>query len=120
MKHFKKIFMFLLALTVLCGSPAVYVNAAENQTMSANFFVEQEASSGSAKVTFVFDYSDGNSAKLAAVWNNSSDSYDMPDPPTSSFVGEKCYASIVLVNKATGAKVTLRAWCDIYGDTDSY
>lgn len=37
-----------------------------------------------------------------------------------SAVMEANTASIVLVNKTTGAKVTLRAWCDIYGDTDEY
>lgn len=75
---------------------------------------------GDANVTFVFDYSDGNSAKLAAVWNNSNDKYNIPNPPTTSFSNDTCYASVVLVNKSTGAQVTLRAWCDIYGQTDWY
>lgn len=120
MKRIKKFFVALLALAMLCGSSVVYVSAAENQIMSTNFFVYQDASRGDASVTFTFDYSDGNSAKLAAVVNNSSDKYTMPNPPTSYFAADTCYASIVLVNKTTGAKVTLRAWCDIYGDTDEY
>ena len=120
MKRIKNVYAFLLALVILCSSPVVYVSAVENQTTSTNAFVEQEVSKGSASVTFVFDYSDGNSAQLATVWNNSSTSYDMPNPPTSYFSGDTCYASIVLVNKVTGATVTLRAWCDIYGQTDSY
>ena len=120
MKGLKKFIVCLLSLAVLCGSPTTYVSAAENEVMTTNSFVYQNAESGDAKVQFVFDYSDGNSAQLAAVWNLSGDKYDMPDSPTSSFSGDTCYASIVLVHKSTGAKVTLRAWCDIYGQTSSY
>lgn len=120
MKHLKNFFVFLLALVMLCSIPIVHVRAAENQTMSTNAFVDLEVEKGDAKVRFVFDYSDGNSVKLAAVWNQSSGSYDMAGPPTETFSGDTCYASIVLVNKTTGAKVTLRAKCDIYGELDSY
>lgn len=31
-------------------------------------------------------------------WEDSSDTYNMPDPSTSSFFGDTCYASIVLVH----------------------
>lgn len=120
MKCLKKFIVCLLSLAVLCGSQVAYVSAAENEVMATNAFVYQNAESGDAKVQFVFDYSDGNSAKLAAVWNLSSDTYEMSGPPTSSFSGDTCYASIVLEHKTTGAKVTLRAWCDIYGQTSSY
>lgn len=120
MKRLKKFIVCLLSLAVLCGSQVAYVSAAGNEIMTTNAFVYQDAESGDAKVQFVFDYSDGNNAKLAAVWNLSSGTYDMQNPPTSSFSGDTCYASIVLVHKTTGAKVTLRAWCDIYGQTSSY
>ncbi len=105
---------------MLCGSQVAYVSAAGNEIMTTNAIVDQEVEKGDAKVCFKFDYSDGYNAKLAAVWNLSSETYDMPDPPTSSFSGDTCYASIVLVHKVTGAKVTLGAWCDIYGQTDWY
>lgn len=120
MKGLKKFIVCLLSLAVLCGSQAVYVSAAENEVMTTNALVYQNSESGDAKVQFVFDYSDGNSAQLAAVWNLSSDTYDLSGPPTTSFAGDTCYASIVLVHKTTGVKVTLRAWCDIYGQTSSY
>ncbi len=120
MKYFKKFFAFLLALAVLCGSSMVHVSAAENQTESTNARADQNVVKGDANVTFIFDYSDGYTANLVAVWNHNTDKYDMPNPPTSSFSNDTCYASIVLVNKSTGVQVTLRAWCDIYGQTDWY
>lgn len=120
MKHLKKITVCLMLLAVLCNNRAVYVNAAENVIMTTNDVAVQIVQNGDAKVTFRFYYSDGNTANLFMVINNSSDKYSMPDPPTSSFSNDRCYATIVLVHLTTGEKVTLRAWCDIYGQTDWY
>ncbi len=79
-----------------------------------NILVEKDG----AKVRFYFDYSDGNSAKLAAAISENRD-YDI-DPPESSFIGDRCYASVVVTHISTGKKFTLRAWCDIYGDLGTY
>lgn len=120
MKRFKRFLVSLLAMALLCGTSVVYVSAAENQAKSARANIYQDAQSGDASVTFTFSYSDGNSVKLVGASNNSRDKYNMPNAATSSFSGDTCYATAVLVNKATGAKVTLKAWCDIYGESGSY
>lgn len=117
MKHLHKFLVFLLAFTVLCGNPIIYVNAAENQVEGTTAPAEQLVSIGDASVTFKFIYTDGSSAKLAMVINHNSGAYEMPNPPTSHFSGDTCYASIVLVRRSTGEEVTLSAWCDIYGQT---
>lgn len=117
MKRIRKLLVFMLALAVLSSSPIVYVSASENQVKGTTAPADQLVNIGTASVTFKFIYSDGSSAKLAMVINHNTSEYSMPNPPTSHFSGDTCYASIVLEHKITGEKVTLSAWCDIYGQT---
>lgn len=119
MKRLKKFIICLLSVVVLCGSQMTYVSAAETEVMSLNAFVCQDAKVGNVVVTFTFDYVDGTTAKLAMVVCHNSN-YDMPNPPTSYFANDRCYASVVVVNKTTNEQITLRAWCDIYGQTGEY
>lgn len=97
----------------------MYVNAAENAVEATSAIVTQDATKNGVTVTFRFNYSDGNSAELVSVFCRNSN-YDMPNPPDTYFAGDTCYASVTVVHKTTNAEVTLRAKCDIYGDTGTY
>ena len=122
MKQFKKILICLLSVALLCGSQLVSVNAAEavsagNETgLMPLKVVQQEATVNGVTVVFHFDYSDGNSAKLVAAICTTA-GYEMPNPPSSHFAGDTCYATATVVNSTTHVQVTLKAWCDIYGQT---
>lgn len=98
---------------------AASIPVSENEIMPLSV-VAQSATIGDATVTFNFDYSDGNSARLVAVFISKTSNYELTDPPSSYFAGDKCYASVVVKHKVTGELVTLKAWCDIYGDTAQY
>ena len=84
MKCFKKFFIFLLALAVLCGSSVVHISAAENQIMSTNAIAAQDVWVGNVHATFYFEYSDGNSAKLLHIMIYN-DNYFVAEPPTFYF-----------------------------------
>lgn len=116
MKHFKKFFVCLMAMVVLCSSQMAYVNAAETEVMPMSSDITQVATKGGVTVTFHFHYSDGRSATFTKITYDES-SYEKVSGPTSYFAGDTCYASVTLKNRITGATVTLNAWCDIYGDS---
>jgi hypothetical protein len=99
----------------------LHVCAEENGVMTASFDTHQDATWGDATVRFLFIYSDGNSATLVGAFLISGEeNYSLPYPPTSDFYGDTCYATIVVKNEITNISTTLRARCDIYGDTSVY
>lgn len=119
MKHFKKFFVCLMAMVVLCSSQMAYVNAAETEAMPMSSTITQYATKDGATVIFYFLYSDGNSASLVDVAYDLS-RYTKINGPTSYFAGDTCYASVTLLDRTTGATITLNAWCNIYGESGAY
>ncbi len=124
MKRLKNAIICLLSMVMLCSSQLMYASAAptpvsENEVMP-RFTTSQVATVGDATATFYFTYSDGNSADCYLVLLPKDSKYEFNGPPSTSFYGDKCYASVVLKHKQTGELVTLNAWCDIYGDTAQY
>lgn len=121
MQRLKRFIILLLSMVVLCSSQLMYANAAsayEDEIMPLSI-TTQDVTKGGVTVTFYFDYSDGNSVKLAAVTCNNTN-YSMPDKPTESLIGDKCYAEVVVIHNTTKVKTTFKAWCDIYGECAPY
>lgn len=118
MKRIKKFFICLMTLTMLCSSQLIYVSAAteaETEVMASEFPAQQEVTKNGITVTFYFTYSDGNSADCYLVLCDDSN-YSM-SLPNVSIASDRCYASVVMTHNTTGAQISFRAWCDIYGDT---
>jgi hypothetical protein len=121
MKTIKRFLVCFVALSLLCNNFMLHACAEEKGVKSASFIVEQEANWGGATVTFYFSYSDGNSATLAGAFlTGGGENYSLPYSPTSDFYGDTCYATVVVKNDNTNQTTTLRARCDIYGDTSVY
>lgn len=120
MKLIKKAIICLLSVTLLCGAQIGHVNAAEwvstehDEEIMPLKVIYHEVTIGGVTVRFYFDYSDGNSAKLVGAICTTG-GYEMPDPPSSHFSGDTCYATAVVVNSSTHVSTTFKAWCDIYG-----
>lgn len=120
MKHFKKIFVCLLSLTILFSSQLMYTNAAvvvENEVMSTTDSAIVYCSKDDVCFFFYFSYSDGNSASF--VRGSCHGTGCTISSMSSLFDNDTCYATII-VTTASGAQITFNAWCDIYGQTGSY
>lgn len=120
MKLLKKVIICMLSVVLLCGGQIVPVSAAEwesaeNESEIMPLKVDHhDVTINGVTVQFFFDYSDGSSAKLVGAFCITG-GYEMPNPPSSHFSGDTCYATAVVMNSSTHATITFKAWCDIYG-----
>ncbi len=129
MKNYKKIILCVLTTLLVGSSQIQHVAAATMQdgasVNSVSETVQRRASSavvniskGGTNVTITFNYSDGTSVDFAGVSYNSK-KYNIAITQ-NSFSGDSRRVQIVLTNKNDGSKITLGAWCNVYGETGTF
>ena len=122
MKALKKLIVCLMAVTLLCGSrPAAVCAAAEKEATDRSIDISVGVQYGKdVVVTFFFHYSDGNSAECTGYRATFSDKLYKVDFNGGSFSGDRATATATVTVISTQQKITLGAWCDIYGQTGSF